>query len=224
MAGQYSGMSPARRFNDMMTTAHLIGRLFIEARYDPLSPWFLEDSPPGNRHLAVLLYGSLRRSGVMLRTAFLILRSRWKPPLEPEIVSNGSKLVSTSLGGTSKPVLWMASVGIAGVVGSDFAASHYSVASSEQLIAWIFVAVGAAFCVAGYHWWRFLERLRRVLVAWVADCRAKNNLDRRESDIALFGYTFGENFRRRFNVKGVRFLAVLSFCAALYITYCIGRH
>ena len=224
MVDQFSGSSPARRFIDVMTTVPLLGRLFIEVRYDPLSPWFLEDRPQGDRHLVVLLYGSFRRSGVMLRAAFLILRSWWKHPLEPEIVSNGSRLVSDSLGATSKPVLWMASVGIAGVVGSDFATSRYSVVSSEQLVAWIFVAVGAALCVAAYHWWKFLERLRRVLVTWVADCAAKSNLDLRANDIALFGYTFGENFRRRFNVEGVRFLAILSFCAALFITYGIGRH
>jgi len=91
-------------------------------------------------------------------------------------------------------------------------------------VIWIYIAIGVAVLLVAYHWWKLLERLRRVLVSWVVDCNQQGESDRRTTDIALFGYTFGDNFRRRFNAKGVRFLAALSFSAALYVTYGLGHH
>lgn len=212
-----------RRFSAKLAAVPIVRQLLIEARSDPHSPWFLKDNPRGKRHVIVWIYGSLRRLGVTLRTTIIVLRAWWNHPLEPEIVSNGSRLISNSLGGVVKPVLWMASVGIAGAVGSDFANSSSNIVSSKHLEIWISSALGLALCLALYHWWKLLDRLRRVLVTWVAKSRAKNNLDRRADDIALFGYTFGDNFRSRFNVKGVKFLSILTFSAVIYIGYRNGH-
>ena len=213
----------ARRFNDLVEAIPLVKRLFQEVRCDPLSPWYLEDMFFGQRSVIVLLYGSLRRAYARLRIGFLVLNSWWSRPLEPEIVTNGSNLISNSLGGVSKPVLWMASVGIAGAVGSDIANSNSSIASSKQLAIWIYIAIVVAALVAAYHWWRLLDRLRRVLGTWVAECRKKENADRKTDDIALFGYSFGDNFRRGFNVRSVKFLSILTFSAFIYINYRLGH-
>lgn len=206
-----------------MATIPVIRQLFAKVRCDPVSPWFLKNTPWSKRYLFVLLYGSLRRLSAMPRIAFIVLRSWWNHPLEPEIVSNSSKLVSNSFEGVFKPILWMASVGIAGIVGSDVATSHSSTTSSKQLVIWIYIAFGFALCLALYHWWKFLDRLRRVLSNWVIESSAKNILDRRTEDIALFGYTFGDNFRHQFNLKGVKFLAILTFSAVVYISYRNGH-
>lgn len=225
MTDQYSDLDikAPRRFSAKLAAVPVVKRFLIETSCDPLAPWFLEDVPRGQGRPFILIYGALRSSGVMLRTAFIVLRSWWNHPQEPEIVSNGSRLFSNSLGGVFRPVLWMMSVGIAGVVGSEVASSRSSVTSSEHLVIWIYCAFGFALCLTAYHWWKLLDRLRRVLVTWVAESRAKNSLDRRADDIALFGYTFGDNFRSRFNVKGVKFLSILTFSAVIYISYRNGH-
>jgi hypothetical protein len=217
------GIRTPRRLSARLAAVPIVKQFLIETRCDPLAPWFLEDVPRGQGRPFILIYGKLRSSGVILRTAFIVLRSWWNHPMEPEIVSNGSRLISNSLGGVSKPALWMASVGIAGVVGSEIATSSSSITSSEHLVIWIYVAFGVALCVAAYHWWKLLDRLRRVLVTWVAESRAKSNLDRRADDIALFGYTFGNNFRGQLKIRGVKFLSILTFSAVMYFSYRNGQ-
>jgi hypothetical protein len=195
-----------------------------EASHDKDYPWYLDDRPDRERRLTVLLYGLLRRSGAMLHIAFLVLRSWWKRPLEPDIPTNGSSLVSSAVGGVSKTVFWMASVAIAGIVGSEYASSSLSTNSSEHLAVWLGLAAGFVVFSALYQWWRFLNRLRRVLVDWVERSDKTELSARREEDVALFGYTFGDDFRRDFKVKSVRFLAVFSFCGFMYVAYGLGHH
>ena len=213
----------SRPFSAKLAAVPIVKRFVIETSCDPLAPWFLEDVPRGQGRPFILIYGALRSSGAMLRTAFIVLRSWWKRPQEPEIISNGSRLVSNSLAGVTRPVLWMMSVGIAGVVGSEVASSSSSVTSSEHLVIWIYSALGFALCLAAYHWWRLLDRLRLALITWVAESLAKNDLDRRAGDIALFGYTFCDNFRNRLRVKGVKFLSILTFSAVVYFIYRSGH-
>lgn len=217
------GTKAPGRLSAKLAAVPIVKQFLIETRCDPLAPWFLEDVPRDQGRPFILIYGELRSSGVMLRTAFIVLRSWWNHPLESEIVSNGSRLISNSLAGVLRPVLWMASVGIAGVVGSEIATASSSLASSEHLVIWIYVAFGFALCLAAYHWWKLLDRLRRVLVTWVAESRAKSDLDRRADDIALFGYTFGNNFRGRLKIRGVKFLSILTFSAFIYISYRLGQ-
>jgi len=160
----------------------------------------------------------------MLRVAYVVLKTWWKRPLEPDVPTNGSSLVSSAVGGASKPVLWMASVAIAGVVGSEYASASSNIASSEHLAVWLGLAVGFVVFSALYQWWKFLDRLRRVLTDWVKRSSEVGELERRTGDIALFGFTFEDDFRIRFNAKGVRFLALLSFCGFMYVAYGLGHH
>ena len=190
-------------------------------KFDRETPWFLDQGLDSGR--GQLLYGSIRRSGAMLNIAFVVLRSWWKRPLEVDVVTNGSNLVSIAVGGVSKPVLWMASVAIAGIVGSEYATSSSSISSTEHLAVWLDLALGFVFFFALYQWWKFLDRLRRVLADWVMRCNEVSALSRREGDIDLFGFTFGDAFRDRFKVRGVRFLAVLSFGGFMYVAYALGR-
>ena len=118
----------------------------------------------------------------------------------------------------------MASVAIAGIVGSEYASSSLSTNSSEHLAVWLGLAAGFVVFSALYQWWRFLNRLRRVLVDWVERSDKTELSARREEDVALFGYTFGDDFRRDFKVKSVRFLAVFSFCGFMYVAYGLGHH
>lgn len=195
-----------------------------EASYEKENPWFLTSRHDRERRLSVLLYGSLRRSAAMLHISAVLLKSWWRRPLEPVTPSNGSNLVFSALGGVSKPIFWIASVAIAGVVGSEYATSSFNVASSEHLAVWLGLALGFVVFAALYQWWRFLDRLRRVLFEWVKESDEVSASARREKDIALFGYTFEDDFRIRFKSKGVRFLAVLTFCGFMYVAYGLGHH
>lgn len=196
-----------------------IKNLLDEARADPKSPWFLEDGPKRVRHSIALFYGKLRRLGVTIRTTVIVLNAWWNHPFEPMTASNGSMLLSNSLSGIVKPVLWMASVGIAGAVGADFANSSSNVVSAVHIKIWISSALLLAFILVLYHWWKLLDRLRRVLINWVTKCREMDLPERRRHDISLFGYTFGEIFRERFKLKGVKFLSLLTYSAFLYVNY-----
>jgi hypothetical protein len=183
----------------------------------------LEDVPGLGRREIVLLYGALRRSGVMLRIPYLVLRAWWRCPFEPDTPANGARLVSSTLGGAFKPILWMLSVVIAGMVGSDFGTSHSSFTSAEQLAIWSFVGQGVIVLTLAYHWWKFLERLRRALVAWVVECNTMAEPDRTAADIALLGYALGTRFRNRFNAHGVKFLAALTFSSVVCMVLQLGQ-
>ncbi len=201
-----------------------ISRLINEIRHDPKDPWYLREPAEQKRRPLVSLYGALRRSGVMLRVSYLVLLAWWRRPYEPEIPSNGSRLISTTLEGVMKPLLWIVSVVVAGIVGSDYDSLRSSYASSNQLAIWIFVALWVIVVVLAYQWWRLLDRMRKVLVAWVIESRTKSQSDRHADDLTLFGYILGDHFRSRFNCKSVRFLAIISSSGVAYVTYFSGRH
>lgn len=199
-------------------------RWISEASSDRENPWFLNRRRDRDRRVSVLLYGSIRRSGAMLHVAYVVLKTWWKRPLEPDVPTNGSSLIANAVVGVSKPVLWMASIAIAGIVGSDYASSSSNFSSSEHLAAWLGLAVGFVVFSALYQWWKFLDRLRRVLAHWVRRSNEAGGLTRREADIALFGFTFEDDFRNRFRARSVRFLAVLSFGGFMYVAYGLGHH
>jgi hypothetical protein len=201
-----------------------IKRWISEASNDRENPWFLNRRRDRDRRVSVLLYGSIRRSGATLHVAFVVVKTWWKRPLEPDVLTNGSSLVASAFGGVSKPVLWTASVAIAGIVGSEYATSSSNISSSEHLAVWLGLAVGFIVFSALYQWWKFLDRLRRVLADWVRRSNETGGPTRRESDIALFGFTFEDDFRVRFKSKGVRFLAALSFGGFMFVAYGLGHH
>lgn len=201
----------------------VLARLANEARHDPRAPWYLEDPIVNDRHGVILLYGSLRRSGVMLRVPYLVLRTWWRRQFEPEIPTNGTSLISATLGGVTKPLLWILTVVIAGLVGSDFSSIHSNFASSEQLVVWSFIGLWVIVLTMAYQWWIFLNRLRRVLIAWVVKCNAMSKVDRIATDRALFGYALNDRFRTRFNAKGVKFLSFFTFSTTAYFTYVLGH-
>lgn len=218
-----TGTAASRRFIARWRGFQNVMPFRLESSQDPQTPWFLDDIASGRGGPFILIYKELRLSGAMLRTAYIVLHSWWNQPLEPEIPSNGSQLITNSFGGVTKPVLWMASVGIAGVVGSEVASSSSSVTASVHLLIWIYAAIGFTLCLVAYHWWKLLDRLRRVLNRWVAASRAKTDLDRRSDDIALLGYTFGEEFRGRLVVKSVKLFSIFTFFSVMYVFYSL-RH
>jgi hypothetical protein len=217
-------LGETRSESTAFTTIPFVRRWMDEASIDPGNPWFLSHSRDRDRRISVLLYGSIRRSGAMLHVAYVVLKTWWKQPLEPSTPTNGSSLASSAVGGVSKPFLWMASVAIAGIVGSEYASSSSNIASSEHLAVWFGLAVGFVVFAALYQWWKFLDRLRRVLTDWVNRSDDFSALARRNADIALFGFAVEDDFRIRFKSKGVRFLAVRSFGGFMYVAYGLGHH
>lgn len=194
-----------------------------EAKHDTCEPWFLQDGPRLNRRDSVLVYGAFRRSCSMLHVPFRVVRRWWQGPHAPETPTNGSVMLSSVFLGAFKPVGWIFSVVIAAIVGLDFGRLHSNSSFASHLslvvsIAWWVLIAGLVI-----QSWRFLRRLQRVLNQWVTSCSEMSPIERRTEDMELFGYSLGDEFRRRFHVRGVNVLALVTLGAVFFWFYGLGH-
>jgi hypothetical protein len=207
---------------DSSTFLNRVTRWIRRAQDRSDAPWYLDGTAVHDFPVPVLLYGAFRRSGSMLRISFVVLRNWWKSPFEPQIVSNGSQLTTSVAGNAVKPVIWLASVVVAGVAGSDFSSRTSGVTSATRLAEFIYLGIVFLVVVASYQWYVFLKRLARVLNNWVGACGQLQSAERRDLDVSLFGYTIGDRFRSRIRVTGVGPFSVFSFFGILFLMAAIG--
>ena len=189
-----------------------IRRWLDEARSDKDDPWYVKDPPRSNRRDSVLAYGAFRRACVRRRATFLVIRQWWRSGYEPEIPTNGAVLVSNALGGSMKPVLWIGSVIIAGIVGLEFASTRSKASFDGQVNFWLGTALvifGIAFIL---QWCKSVNRLKRGTVAWRHRSESMTPEEMYSEDGKLIGYSLGVGFRRSIKTRGVFFYLTATVC------------
>lgn len=189
-----------------------IRRWLDEARSDKDDPWFVKDPPRPNRRDSVLAYGAFRRACARRRATFLVIRQWWRSRYEPEIPTNGAALVSYALGGSMKPVLWIGSVIIAGIVGLEFASTRSKASFDLQVNFWLGIALVVFGIAVIIQLSKAVDRLRRATLAWRQRCAAMTPEEMNSEDRRLIGYSLGVGFRRSIKTRGVFFYLTATVC------------
>jgi hypothetical protein len=187
-------------------------RWLDEAKNDSVKPWYLQDPPRLGRRDSVLVYGAMRRVLLRRRAVFRVFRRWWTSEHDPEVLSNGSMLVSTAMGGSIKPVLWVSSVVFAGVVGLQFASTNSNASFVREIRGWQVIALWLFGFALAVQWWKSARRLRREFARWQGRCRKMSAVELDTEDQIVFGYVVGEDFRRRLKASGIVFFVMTTYC------------
>jgi hypothetical protein len=184
-------------------TAGWLKQWIQEARHDTSDPWYLQDGPHLGRRDSVLVYGAIRRSGVMLRVPYRVIRDWWCSPDVKETPTGGHVLLSSALSAVWKPVGWIGSMIVAGIVGAEFASSKSSPELVSRLSMLLAFACWTAIGSSALQAWRVMRKIQRILNRWVTHSETLSGANRMNEDLIRFGYSLGDQFRARFRVRSV---------------------